>query len=69
MDSVPFMVTLISRETAKVLYQNGPSKYYHGEHVITTDKEERTGGDLLSNLFSLSESDGEAVLQVRGNRL
>ena len=62
MDSLPFMVTVIAQSSARVLYQNGPSKAYHGAYDPETSG---TGDDLLRNLFSMSQaSDRDQLLKV-----
>ena len=54
------MVTVIAQASTRVLYQNGPSKAYHGAY----DPEiSGTGDDLLSNLFSMSQASDRDQLQ------
>ena len=60
MDSLPFMVTVIAQSSARVLYQNGPSKAYHGAYHPGTSG---AGEDLLLDLFSMSP-DRDQLLKV-----
>ena len=62
MDSLPFTVTVIAQSSTRVLYQNGPSKAYHGAYDPETSG---TGDDLLRNLFSMCQaSDHDQLLKV-----
>ena len=61
LDSLPFMVTVIAQSSARVLYQNGPSKAYHGAYHPGTVG---AGEDLLLDLFSMSP-DRDQLLKVR----
>ena len=60
MDSLPFMVTVIAQSSTRVLYQNGPSKAYHGAYHPGTSG---AGEDLLLDLFSMSP-DRDQLLKV-----
>lgn len=62
LDSVPFMVTVIAQSSARVLYQNGPSKTYHGAYHPETSG---AGDDFMRDLFSMgSEHDHDQLLKV-----
>ena len=64
MDSLPFMVTVIAQSSTRVLYQNGPSKAYHGAYNPETAG---AGDDLLRDLFAMSqEGDRDELLKVCG---
>ena len=64
MDSLPFMVTVIAQFSARVLYQNGPSKAYHGAYNPETGG---AGDDLLRDLFAMSQAGGhDELLKVCG---
>ena len=64
LDSVPFIVTIISRADASVLYQNQPSKVYHGDLAQQGPVGMSSGRTLLDDLFSFAD-DKDSLMAVR----
>ena len=71
MDAVPFMITVISRTSARVLFQNGPSNAFHGHRSNDPDDDRvmmAAGHAIIDRIFS-AEDQNESMLQEIRQRL
>jgi class 3 adenylate cyclase len=69
-DEVPFMITIISRTSARVLFQNGPSKTYHGNHYDSSIDFPNgcamaAGHTIIDRLFSSVDQNEQIMQEIR----